>query len=190
MADFSKAEVFDLNSGIDCSDIQTDNSVIVKMKADVPWEPPIVPNNCTCRAAVMSNALIMVLLNCRVGSTIEFRGSAGMLFLDQATWLSMGPDPESKLINVLVVHMVSDEFVRNYHNTADYKRRSGSTEPVATASDIICSICLEKEACLMFVPCKHICCCSPCAKKVDICPMCRSPIEERRVVRVESYKKK
>lgn len=40
-----------------------------------------------------------------------------------------------------------------------------------------CSVCLEEERNIVFVPCGHMCCCDYCAKRCgNICPVCRQPV--------------
>lgn len=41
-----------------------------------------------------------------------------------------------------------------------------------------CKICMDAEVGVVFLPCGHFSCCAKCAKGVDMCPMCRSPIQE------------
>ena len=41
-----------------------------------------------------------------------------------------------------------------------------------------CKICMDAEVGVVFLPCGHFSCCAKCAKGIDMCPMCRSPIQE------------
>ena len=44
-----------------------------------------------------------------------------------------------------------------------------------------CSICYEHDRTVVFLPCKHLCCCANCGK-VDVtlnCPICREDINSR-----------
>lgn len=41
-----------------------------------------------------------------------------------------------------------------------------------------CKICMDAEVGVVFLPCGYFSCCAKCAKGVDMCPMCRSPIQE------------
>lgn len=43
---------------------------------------------------------------------------------------------------------------------------------------LICKICMDAEVGVVFIPCGHISCCPPCASGLDLCPMCRKPIEQ------------
>lgn len=47
----------------------------------------------------------------------------------------------------------------------------------STANSDLCIICLEKRYDAAFVPCGHMCCCTDCARKVSLCPLCRHQIE-------------
>lgn len=42
---------------------------------------------------------------------------------------------------------------------------------------LICKICMDAEVGIVFLPCGHISCCPNCASGLDLCPMCRNPIE-------------
>ena len=41
-----------------------------------------------------------------------------------------------------------------------------------------CKICMDAEVGVVFLPCGHLSCCSRCATGMDLCPMCRAPIQE------------
>lgn len=43
---------------------------------------------------------------------------------------------------------------------------------------LICKICMDAEVGIVFLPCGHISCCPNCASGLDLCPMCRNPIEK------------
>ena len=45
-----------------------------------------------------------------------------------------------------------------------------------------CSICLDKNKCMLFLPCKHVSCCKECAEKLDRCPLCRNLIESKTII--------
>lgn len=46
-----------------------------------------------------------------------------------------------------------------------------------------CVICLENPKNILFLPCKHISCCSECSSQVKECPMCRAKIDQK----IETY---
>jgi baculoviral IAP repeat-containing protein 7/8 len=50
------------------------------------------------------------------------------------------------------------------------------------SEECVCKICLDKEREIIFDPCRHVVCCSGCAKKVERCPVCRSYILLKTIV--------
>lgn len=42
-----------------------------------------------------------------------------------------------------------------------------------------CVVCLELDASVLFLPCKHLKCCENCARDLQTCPICRSEILDR-----------
>jgi len=50
--------------------------------------------------------------------------------------------------------------------------------------DRLCCICTYEPSNTFFLPCGHLKCCQKCSAKIDICPICRSKIEEKRKVYV------
>lgn len=43
----------------------------------------------------------------------------------------------------------------------------------------MCKICMDAEVSVVFLPCGHLSCCEGCANGMNLCPMCRSPIQEK-----------
>ena len=42
-----------------------------------------------------------------------------------------------------------------------------------------CKICMDEEVSVVFQPCGHLSCCAECASGMELCPMCRAPIQEK-----------
>lgn len=40
-----------------------------------------------------------------------------------------------------------------------------------------CKVCMDKDACITFVPCGHLISCDECYSTLRLCPMCRAVIE-------------
>lgn len=36
-----------------------------------------------------------------------------------------------------------------------------------------CSVCMENPKSILFLPCRHVCVCDGCSKKIESCPVCR-----------------
>lgn len=52
-----------------------------------------------------------------------------------------------------------------------------------TSEDIVCVICQDNLRCILMLPCKHLCLCNGCAKRItglrrSQCPICRKPIAQ------------
>lgn len=68
--------------------------------------------------------------------------------------------------------MMSTTETRKNINHNDYKRRiPPSVVPIY--DEYTCSICMDKEKCMAFINCGHMCICETCSKRVDKCPICR-----------------
>ena len=46
-----------------------------------------------------------------------------------------------------------------------------------------CRVCRKDDACMVLIPCGHLCCCMNCGNKIKKCPICKESIRER----VRSY---
>lgn len=51
-------------------------------------------------------------------------------------------------------------------------------KPVQTKGQQCC-VCLSKEKTYAFAPCFHMCMCGDCSKRVNRCPICRTPAQGR-----------
>nr|ANW12278.1 iap3 [Malacosoma sp. alphabaculovirus] len=56
---------------------------------------------------------------------------------------------------------------------------TATTTTAASSNVMACVVCMDRDRCIMFSPCKHIVCCDDCAVVVDSCVLCRSLIEYR-----------
>ncbi len=45
-----------------------------------------------------------------------------------------------------------------------------------------CTVCCRFAVSIVFIDCKHACCCRACAEQLNICPICRAPIEHSTAV--------
>ena len=41
----------------------------------------------------------------------------------------------------------------------------------------VCKICMDEEACIVFIPCGHLMCCVNCSPGIKNCAYCRKPIK-------------
>merc|ERR1712070_644241 len=52
-------------------------------------------------------------------------------------------------------------------STADRKGQTENTNDLKR-----CCVCLEADRQILFMPCKHVCCCQSCASSLETCPIC------------------
>ena len=57
------------------------------------------------------------------------------------------------------------------------------TAPESTGRSVICRVCYSRAACMLVLPCRHICACKFCEVNLTLCPICvstkASPVEIR-----------
>lgn len=51
----------------------------------------------------------------------------------------------------------------------------------STTGEVECALCLHRPRDVLFLPCRHICCCATCAAKLPqrVCPTCRATVESQ-----------
>ena len=68
-------------------------------------------------------------------------------------------------------------------NVAFYIRQVSAPVESSQVDDtqLRCVICLTRQRNMLYMPCRHICCCSDCDTHhtIHVCPICRIPISER-----------
>jgi len=48
------------------------------------------------------------------------------------------------------------------------------TAPESTGRSVICRVCYSRAACMLVLPCRHICACNSCEVTLTHCPICAS----------------
>ena len=48
------------------------------------------------------------------------------------------------------------------------------TAPERTGRSVICRVCYSRAACMLVLPCRHICACKSCEVTLTHCPICAS----------------
>ncbi|XP_055344018.1 uncharacterized protein LOC129592086 isoform X2 [Paramacrobiotus metropolitanus] len=66
------------------------------------------------------------------------------------------------------------------HRLADLNKLvAGGTGSIGSPDANLCRICDDSPKRIVFVPCGHLATCEECSKKVDLCPICRSPVQQK-----------
>lgn len=73
-----------------------------------------------------------------------------------------------------------DDLLKNIKEIQDNanKTDNGANKNEDNEDNYLCVICLTDKKNVAFLPCKHLCCCEECSKKVKECPMCRKKVED------------
>ena len=58
-------------------------------------------------------------------------------------------------------------------------RRTSSRDLHRKESTVECIVCMDDERSILFLPCRHVACCTACADALRKCPVCRQRIDER-----------
>ncbi|KAK4794924.1 hypothetical protein SAY86_012918 [Trapa natans] len=58
--------------------------------------------------------------------------------------------------------LVTDQHLLHYRENGEKKER------------MLCRFCSIRQACILLLPCKHLCLCKECESKLGFCPLCRS----------------
>ncbi len=51
-----------------------------------------------------------------------------------------------------------------------------------TVKEDACTLCFDKQACTILLPCKHKGFCKQCSKQLETCPMCRAKIASTEII--------
>lgn len=86
-----------------------------------------------------------------------------------------------------------DVEIQNSHNLTDFANRTYEISQIfahlqamnmeRTAVEnmrptIFCRTCCSRGACMLFLPCQHVCACKSCAVNLTVCPMCGTAVAE------------
>lgn len=70
--------------------------------------------------------------------------------------------------------MITDNFIKTDHLPPDEEVNTKNPD----SDDLLCIICLFNMKKVLFKPCKHVCACTGCSKRIidtkGTCPLCRN----------------
>ena len=99
---------------------------------------------------------------------------------------SIHPVPNDDCIGLLnFININNDNFIYNnvqFTVRNRHERPTTTATPTATSvSTMTCSICFTRQRSLVFMPCRHLACCSTCGVHESIirCVLCRESIQNR-----------
>ena len=65
-------------------------------------------------------------------------------------------------------------FEMNYQLFVSQLPPVQGTAPESTGRSVICRVCYSRAACMLVLPCRHICACKSCEVILTHCPICDS----------------
>jgi len=80
-----------------------------------------------------------------------------------------------------VINALQKHFKKMTIHEENKEIKNKSTPPTTETGNgnMKCVICLEKDKCFLFLPCRHVSCCEDCSNKVNQCPICRNRIDSK-----------
>lgn len=64
------------------------------------------------------------------------------------------------------------------NDRGDDKKSMYPSSVVDEKYDFTCVICQETKKDTVLIPCRHLCVCENCCKDIELCPLCREPVEK------------
>lgn len=126
----------------------------------------------TKRNMIYSRNIIKFAIWCKIFTD-------GWLWRDVSTYLETVMDVMDALTSN------DTEFFNKWFGISNYRISKSILDEINTkkeesATSNVCSICLENEVNVLFLPCRHFIICNVCVPKlmVSTCPFCRTKIEE------------
>jgi hypothetical protein len=98
--------------------------------------------------------------------------------LGEQQWEKNGWDGDDDHVhfNQMTDIMQSFEEILKHLRSLLTVREKEETTPTPTEEGE-CSVCMDRRATEVLLPCKHICACSVCVKSLKKCPLCRANID-------------
>jgi hypothetical protein len=102
-------------------------------------------------------------------------GNQIYLALGEYRWGMNGKDEEVHGKEVSDIMQLLEETLKHLKNLL--RVREGEETGSGPTVEGDCSICMDRRATEVLLPCKHICVCSVCVKSLKDCPICRADID-------------
>jgi hypothetical protein len=133
---------------------------------------------------ISSNKLVWDIDDCDVVinkvSAIDLKawiqtGNQIYLALGEYRWGMNGMDEEEHGREVSDIMQLLEEILKHLKNLLIVREREETTPTPSEEGE--CSVCMDRRATEVLLPCKHICACSVCVKSLKTCPICRVDID-------------
>jgi len=102
-------------------------------------------------------------------------GNQIYLALGKYRWGMNGMDEEEHGREVSDIMQLLEEILKHLKNLL--RVREGEETGSGPTEEGECSVCMDRRATEVLLPCKQICVCSVCVKSLKTCPICRADID-------------
>ncbi|CAL9756902.1 unnamed protein product [Musa acuminata subsp. burmannicoides] len=97
---------------------------------------------------------------------------------ERTKWQGMAMANEAMAISLSnALEQVRDScHSSNDNGPTEWAASGAANEPTAGMGSTRrrCRVCVRRNACMVLLPCNHLCCCEPCAALLEACPFCGS----------------
>ncbi|KAI4336757.1 hypothetical protein L6164_015245 [Bauhinia variegata] len=118
--------------------------------------------------------------------TIELEDHLRKAEMESEAWQRLAKENEAMIANLSnTLEQVRERMVLVSNKGEDTesccgpceRRNSKEEEMESLRQRMACKGCNSRSSCLVFLPCRHLCCCYFCEALLDFCPVCKSAKE-------------
>lgn len=96
--------------------------------------------------------------------------------MESKAWKSKALENESSVMNLTnKINQVKEKILLSQNSVLDEESYCGSSSMMKKNN---CKVCNEQSTCVIFFPCRHLCCCKACEAQLVFCPLCETVKEE------------
>lgn len=96
--------------------------------------------------------------------------------MESKAWKSKALENESSVMNLTnKINQVKEKILLSQKSVQDEESCCGSSSLTKKNN---CKACNVQSTCVIFFPCRHLCCCKACEAHLVFCPLCQTVKEE------------
>jgi hypothetical protein len=122
---------------------------------------------------VVINKVPAIDLKAWIERNRQFYMSLGELQWEKNGW--DGDDDHVHFNQMTDIMQYFEEILKHLRSLLTVREKEETTPTPTEEGE--CSVCMDRRATEVLLPCKHICACSVCVKSLKKCPMCRADID-------------
>ncbi|KAK1388555.1 SBP (S-ribonuclease binding protein) family protein [Heracleum sosnowskyi] len=96
--------------------------------------------------------------------------------MESKAWKSKALENESSVMNLTnKLNQVKEKILLSQNSVQDEESYCGSSSMTKRNN---CKVCNAHSTCVIFFPCRHLCCCKACEAHLVFCPLCQTVKQE------------